>query len=328
MHYKQPYEITTSILNKVAAIMKLIGKFSSINHLENRPILRRNNRIKSIHSSLAIENNQMSESQVRDLINGKVVIGPQKDIIEVQNAIKVYDRIKEINPYQQQDLLTYHRMLMHTLVPDPGKYRKGQVGVFDDEKAIFLAPPADRVKVLINQLYDYLIHDEDNILIKSSVFHYEFEFIHPFSDGNGRMGRLFQTCLLGKDEELFYDLPIESIIKQKQQAYYDAIAQCNHMGASTIFIEFMLDAILETIEGTLKLANLEEKNLSLQATKLLHIMEHGMAYTAKELMDKVDIKSRASFKKHYLDQLLEQEIIVMTIPDKPNSRNQRYKKIS
>ena len=326
MTYKPPYEINTSIINKVAAIMKMIGKFSSMNNLSSQPLLRRKNQIKSIHSSLAIENNQLSESQVKDLINGKLVIGPQKDILEVQNAIKVYEKIQDINPYTQKDLLKYHKLLMTSLVPDEGSYRKGQVGVFDDEKAIFMAPPADRVPSLMNNLFDYLNNYDENIFIKSCVFHYEFEFIHPFSDGNGRMGRLFQTCLLAKEEELFYYLPVESIIKKKQQAYYDAISRLNLEGLSNVFIEFMLDAIIETMNETLKHSNIEKGSLSIQAKKLLNVFEEGVPYTTIELMDKVGIKSRASFKKNYLDPLLQSSMIEMTIPDKPMSRNQRYTK--
>jgi Fic family protein len=323
MTYKPPYEISTSIINKVATIMKMIGKFSTMNNLSSQPLLRRKNQIKSIHSSLAIENNQLSESQVKDLINGKLVIGPQKDILEVQNAIKVYENIQDINPYIQKDLLKYHQLLMTSLVPDAGSYRKGQVGVFDDEKAVFMAPPADRVPSLMNNLYDYLNHYDENIFIKSCVFHYEFEFIHPFSDGNGRIGRLFQTCLLAKEEELFYYLPVESIIKKKQQAYYDAISRSNQEGSSNVFIEFMLDAIIETMNETLKQSNIEKGSLSIQAKKLLNVFEEGVPYTTIELMDKVGIKSRASFKKNYLDPLLKSGIIEMTIPDKPMSRNQR-----
>lgn len=324
MSYKPPYEITTSVLNKVASIMKMIGQFSSMNNLSSQPLLRRKNQIKSIYSSLAIENNQLSESQVKDLINGKLVIGPQKDILEVQNAIKVYEHIQEINPYSQKDLLKYHKTLMTSLIPDAGAYRIGQVGVFDDEKVIFMAPPAERVPALLNDLYDYLNHYDENILIKSCVFHYEFEFIHPFSDGNGRMGRLFQTCLLASEEDLFYYLPVESIIKKKQQDYYDAISRSNKKGSSTVFIEFMLDAIIETMNDTFKQLNIEHGTLSIQAKKLLNVFEEDIPYTTLELMNKVDIKSRSSFKKHYLDPLLQSGLIVMTIPEKPMSRNQRY----
>ena len=324
MPYKPPYEVNTSILNKVAAIMKMIGQFSHLSHLTSQPLLRRNNQIKSIHSSLAIENNQLSESQVKDLINGKFVLGPQKDILEVQNAIQVYEHLQEINPYHEKDLLQYHGILMKSLIVDAGLYRKGQIGVFDDGKPIFLAPPASNVQTLIHNLFDYINHDKEHILIKSCVFHYEFEFIHPFSDGNGRMGRLFQTCLLGKEEPIFYFLPVESIIKKRQQEYYDAIFKSNQEGSSTVFIEFMLDAMIETMHETLKQASVASESLSIQAKKLLTVMEEGVPFSTLELMQKVGIKSRSSFKKHYLDPLLESGFIEMTIPNTPMSRNQRY----
>lgn len=324
MPYKPPYEVNTSILNKVAAIMKMIGQFSHVNHVINQPLLRRNNQIKSIHSSLSIENNQLSESQVKDLINGKLVLGPQKDILEVQNAIQVYEHLQEINPYHEKDLLQYHGLLMKSLIIDAGLYRKGQIGVFDEGKPIFMAPPALNVPTLIHNLFDYINHDKEHILIKSCVFHCEFEFIHPFSDGNGRMGRLFQTCLLGKEEPIFYFLPVESIIKKRQQEYYDAISKSNQEGSSTVFIEFMLDAIIETMHETLKQTNVVSESLSIQAKKLLSVMEESVPLTTLELMQKVGIKSRSSFKKHYLDPLLESDLIQMTIPNKPMSRNQRY----
>lgn len=324
MTYKPPYEVNASILNKVAAIMKMIGQFSYLNHLTSQPLLRRNNQIKSIHSSLAIENNQLSESQVKDLINGKLVIGPQKDILEVQNAIKVYEHLQDINPYHEKDLLKYHGMLMKSLIVDAGSYRKGQIGVFDDGKPIFMAPHALNVPALMHNLFDYINHDKEHILIKSCVFHYEFEFIHPFSDGNGRMGRLFQTCLLGKEEPIFYFLPVESIIKKRQQAYYDAISKSNLNGSSTVFIEFMLDAIIEAMHETLKQTHIDSGSLSIQAKKLLTVMEEGVPLTTLELMQKVGIKSRSSFKKHYLDPLLKLGFIEMTIPNTPMSRNQRY----
>ena len=327
MAYKPPYTITTKMMNKVSKIMKLVGKFSSIHNLDGQPLLRRNNQIRSIHSSLAIENNVLSEKQVTEIIQGKLVIGPQKDILEVQNAIQVYDKISEINPYDQKELKEFHKILMSSLVSDAGSYRKSQVGVFDDEKAIFMAPPADRVPILMNQLYEYLREVEENIFIKSCVFHYEFEFIHPFSDGNGRMGRLFQTCLLASEEDIFLYLPVESIIKKRQQEYYDAISKSNLNGNSNVFIEFMLDVILEAMLETLNLANKETSRLSTQSKKLFKMMEEGIPYSTIELMKMVGLKSRASFKKNYLDPLLEIGIVNMTSPMAPNSRNQRYIKV-
>ena len=327
MAYKPPYTITSKMLDDVSKIMKLIGQLSSSASLDYKPHLRKTNKINSIYSSLAIENNVLSKEQVRDIIDGKLIIGPQKDITEVKNAIKVYDDILEINPFDMHDLLKYHRIMMLTLIDDAGKFRKGEEGVFDGDQVIFMAPPAKIVPELMNNLFDYINHDEENLLIKSCVFHYEFEFIHPFSDGNGRMGRLFQTCLLAKEDELFAYLPIESIIKEKQSEYYKVIALSHQEGQSNSFIEFMLKAILETIERTSKDANKQYLYLSAQVKKLIELMIAGMPYSALELMDLVGIKSRASFKINYLDPCLDAGIIKMTISDKPNSRNQRYIKV-
>jgi Fic family protein len=328
MAYKPPYEITSKMLDYVSKIMKMIGQLSSSNGLDNKPRLRRTNHIHSVYSSLAIENNKLTENQVRDVINGKIVIGPKRDILEAKNAIRCYDDILKIDPYDSNELLKYHGIMMESLVDDAGQYRLKQEGVFDGDKAIFIAPPHDRVPELMANLYDYLNNFEENILIKSSVFHYEFEFIHPFSDGNGRMGRLFQTCLLASEEEIFAYLPIESIIKERQQEYYDAIAICHKQGKSNEFIEFMLDAILETITRTIAQSSLESNGNSIQVKKLLSVMEMEMPYTAVELMELCGLKSRASFKNNYIDPALESGLIQMTIPDKPKSRNQRYIKSS
>jgi len=306
--------------------MKLIGQLSGSNNLDNKPQLRRTNKINSIYSSLAIENNSLSEKQVKDIINGKLVVGPKRDIIEVQNAIKVYDAILDINPLNSEDLLKYHGIMMKSLVDDAGSYRRRQEGVFDDDRVIFIAPPADRVPILMKDLFDYLNNYNENIIIKSVVFHYEFEFIHPFSDGNGRMGRLFQTCLLATEEKIFAYLPIESIINERQQEYYNAIAICNRNGNSDVFIEFMLDAILETVKRILKLSGKDSSYLNIQAKKLYKIMEENVPYTTLELMETLNMKSRASFKKNYLDPNLVSGLVEMTLPDTPNSRNQRYVK--
>jgi Fic family protein len=325
MAYKPPYEITSTMLDYVSKIMKLIGQLTSGSGLDNKPKLRRINRIHSVYSSLAIENNQLTENQVKDVLNGKLAIGPKRDITEAKNAIRSYDDILTINPYSIEDLLKYHGIMMESLVDDAGRFRLRQEGVFDGDKVIIIAPPHDLVPEHISKLFDYLNESNENILIKSSVFHYEFEYIHPFSDGNGRMGRLWQTCLLSTEEDIFAYLPIESIIKERQQEYYDAIATCNKQGSSNVFIEFMLDAILETIKRTIDNAEKETQTASIQVKKLLSVMEKDVPYTTLELMDLVGLKSRVSFKQNYIDPALELGFIEMTIPDKPKSRNQRYK---
>jgi Fic family protein len=327
MSYKPPYTISSKMLDLVSNIMKQIGKLSNSYGLDNKPKLRRTNMINSIYSSLAIENNALSKDQVKDIVNGKLVIGPRRDIAEVQNAKKCYDSILNINPYSIEDLLAYHAIMLEGLVEDAGKFRTKQEGVFDGDTVIFIAPSADRVPEHISNLFEYLNQDSENILIKSCVFHYEFEFIHPFSDGNGRIGRLFQTCLLASKEEIFAYLPIESIIKERQQEYYESISKCNKVGNSNIFIEFMLDAILETINRTIDGSRQEISEISIQVKKLLKVMRINTPYTTIELMEALKLKSRASFKKNYLDPAIGLNLVNMTLPNTPNSRNQRYQKI-
>ncbi|MBI9009752.1 MAG: Fic family protein [Tenericutes bacterium] len=324
MAYKPPYTVTSKMINIISAIMKQIGRLTSNSGLDNKPQLRRTNKINSIYSSLAIENNALTKNQVRDIINGKLVIGPRRDILEVQNAIKVYDNFLEIKPFTESDLLKYHRIMMESLVEDAGRYRLGQEGVFEGDKVIHLAPPADRVPSLMSDLFDYLNNCEENLFIKSSVFHYEFEFIHPFSDGNGRMGRLWQTCLLASDEEIFSYLPIESIIKERQQQYYDSIALSTTVGNSNIFIEFILDSILETVNRIVEEAGKQGHYQSVQVKKLLQVMNEDYPYTLRELLDLLEMKSRVSFKKNYLDPAINTGLVQMTLPETPSSRNQRY----
>ncbi|MDD2469971.1 MAG: Fic family protein [Bacilli bacterium] len=324
MSYKPPYTINSKMLDYVSKIMKNMGQISEKNRLDNKPKLRKTNKINSIYSSLAIENNSLSKEQVKDIINGKLVIGPAREILEVKNAIKCYDDILNIDPFKVAELLKYHGIMMKGLIDDAGMFRNQSEGVYDGDNVIFIAPPKDRVPHLIDQLFDYLNNYEENILIKSCVFHYEFEFIHPFSDGNGRMGRLFQTCLLKTEEKLFAFLPIESIIKERQQEYYNAISTCNTNGNCDVFIEFMLDAIYETLERTKK--NNYNEDYSIQVKKILNIMKDGVSYTTKELLNLLKMKSRSSFKKNYLDPAMELGLIKMTIPDSPRSKNQKYTK--
>ena len=329
MSYKPPYNINSQMLRNVADIMKLIGYISGSQAIDiNKPKLRRTNQINSIYSSLAIENNQLTKDQVKDIINGKLVIGPKRDILEVQNALKCYDDIININPYQIDDLLRYHKIMMQGLLEDAGNFRLTQEGVFDGDTVIFIAPPANLVPELIENLYDYLINYDDNFLIKSCFFHYEFEFIHPFSDGNGRLGRLFQTCLLANNEEVFSYLPIESIIKERQQEYYDAISKSNQEGNADIFIEFMLEAILETLKRVNLSSKVDSSAKSLYVEKLMSVMDEHKAYKLKDLMELLNLTSLSSFKKHYIIPAMDDGLIAMTIPNVPTSRSQRYIKIT
>ena len=325
--YIPPYEITDEMLELVSEIMENLGKLSGVNELEKLPRLRRVSRIKSIHSSLAIENNTLSIEQVTDVINGKRVLAPQKDIEEVHNAFNAYERLSEINPYSIDDLLKIHGIMMNGLVKEAGRLRSGQVGVYNqDGKVVHLAPPADFVPQQLGQLFDWVKNSNANMLIKSSVFHYEFEFIHPFNDGNGRTGRLWQTALLASWKPIFAWIPIESIIKDNQEDYYNAITLSTSQGKSNIFIEFMLDVINKAIKDIITDTRNHYNHINNQITELMKVIE-SYPQSATELMEKLNLKSRLGFRKNYLQPALDAGLIGMTEPDKPTSKNQKYFKI-
>ena len=325
--YIPPYEITDEMLELVSEIMENLGKLSGVNELEKLPRLRRVSRIKSIHSSLAIENNTLSIEQVTDVINGKRVLAPQKDIEEVHNAFNAYEKLSEINPYSIDDLLKIHGIMMNGLVKEAGRLRSGQVGVYNqDGKVVHLAPPADFVPQQLGQLFDWVKDSNANMLIKSSVFHYEFEFIHPFNDGNGRTGRLWQTALLASWKPIFAWIPIESIIKDNQEDYYNAITLSTSQGKSNIFIEFMLDVINKAIKDIITDTRNHYNHINNQITELMKVIER-YPQSATELMEKLNLKSRLGFRKNYLQPALDAGLIGMTEPDKPTSKNQKYFKI-
>lgn len=325
--YIPPYEITDEMLELVSEIMENLGKLSGVNELEKLPRLRRVSRIKSIHSSLAIENNTLSIEQVTDVINGKRVLAPQKDIKEVHNAFNAYEKLNEINPYSIDDLLKIHGIMMNGLVKEAGMLRSGQVGVYNqDGKVVHLAPPADFVPQQLGQLFDWVKNSNANMLIKSSVFHYEFEFIHPFNDGNGRTGRLWQTALLASWKPIFAWIPIESIIKDNQKDYYNAITLSTSQGKSNIFIEFMLDVINKAIKDIITDTRNHYNHINNQITELMKVIE-SYPQSATELMEKLNLKSRLGFRKNYLQPALDAGLIGMTEPDKPTSKNQKYFKI-
>ncbi len=258
---KPPYSISQLILKHVASISEKIGEIKSA-HLTKPPTeLRKKNRIKTIQSSLEIEGNTLSEKQITAILNKKRVIAPQKDIIEVQNAIRTYDNFNLFKGDSLQSLCSAHKMLMQGLVSHPGKLRGKSVGIVNGSKVVHMAPPGEMVKPLMNDLFDYLKNDQDLLLIKSCVFHYEFEFIHPFIDGNGRMGRLWQTVILNNYERVFEYLPIESLIKTKQFDYYRSLKESDREGNSTQFIEFMLEIIDDSLESLLGVQNLTIKDI-------------------------------------------------------------------
>lgn len=327
--YKPPFTITNEILSYVSLVSEKIGRITAISNLESKPHLRKNNRIKSIHSSLKIEANSLTLGQVKDVINGKLVLGEQKEIQEVKNAYAAYERFAEIDPYSVQDLKQFHGIVTKYVIEESGAFRQGEEGVFDGERCIFMAPPARMVPQLMEELFEWMKEAQSTIhpLILSSIFHYEFVFIHPFSDGNGRMARLWHTAILSKWKPIFEYIPIESQIEKFQNEYYEAIAKCHVDGASTTFIEFMLAQIDKILDDISLQISEDNEQLSEYIKKLLGVMEYDVPYTSKALMEKLGLKSKEGFRRNYLRPATDMNLIRMTIPDKPNSRNQRYIKV-
>lgn len=324
--YEPPFTITNRIVSYIASISEKIGRITLLSDMEAKPHLRKNNRIKSIHSSLKIEANSLSLNQVRDVINGKLVLGEQKEIQEVKNAYDAYEKILELDPYSIDDLKKFHGIMTRYIVEESGDFRRGEEGVFNGEQCIFMAPPAQYVPQLMNELFGWMREAQTKVhpLVLSSVFHYEFVFIHPFSDGNGRMARLWHTAILSKWKPIFEYIPIESQVEKFQEDYYDAIARCHVEGESTFFIEFMLSQIDKILDELSVQISDDYQQIPESVQKLLAVMEYDISYTGNALMEKLGLKSREGFRRNYLRPAMEMHLIHMTIPDKPNSRNQRY----
>ena len=257
---KPPYEITNKILTLISSISEKIGEVNAA-HLSKPPTeLRKRNRIKTIQSSLEIEGNTLTTEQITDLLNNKRVLAPKKDIIEVKNAIKVYTELNKLKVYKLKSMCKAHKVLMKDLIDHPGKLRTSSAGIVKGSDIEHVAPPGRMVQPLMKELFGYLKKDEDLLLIKSCVFHYELEFIHPFADGNGRMGRLWQTLILKELSPVFEFLPIETLVKARQQEYYSVLGKSDKQGNSTSFIEFMLEIIKDALEDLLKVQNVTLTN--------------------------------------------------------------------
>lgn len=246
-----PYQITPEILKLIASISENIGQINAKFLDKPSPKLRKENRIKTIHSTLSIEGNTLTEEQITALIEKKRIIGPEKDVNEVLNAISVYDQLQSFDPKSSKSFLNAHEILMKGLVSDNGKYRKRGVGIMAGDRIAHMAPPAANVPHLMNDLFEYLKTSKEISLIKSCVFHYEMEFIHPFIDGNGRMGRLWQTLILMKEYPVFEFIPFENIIHKTQSEYYHALSQSDKSGSSTPFIEYMLGVVNDSLHTML-----------------------------------------------------------------------------
>lgn len=324
--YTPPFEITNKMLSLVSSISEKIGNINHQNNMESKPHLRRNNKIRSIHSTLRIEANSLSLSQVRDVIDGHLVLGEQKEIQEVKNAYEAYERISTIDPYSLKDLNTLRAVMTKYLVTESGIFRSGEEGVFNGDDCIFMAPHARLVPDLMVQLFDWMNREKNNLhpLILSAVFHYEFVFIHPYADGNGRMARLWHTVLLAKWKPVFEFIPIESQIEKFQSGYYEAISKCHENGNSNVFIEFMLEQIDSVLQQLITQIRSDPEPLSPYVSKMLDVMEFNTPYSANQIMEKIHLKSKETFRKNYMNPALEMGIVKMTIPDKPSSKNQKY----
>jgi len=279
---KPPYEITSSILKLITSISEKIGEVNA--NLLNRPSpkLRKQNRIKTIHSSLKIEGNTLTEEQITALLENKRVIGPKKDVLEVLNAIKIYENLENFNPSNEKSFLEAHQKLMEGLIENSGKYRTQSVGIVKGSKVEHLAPPFENVPYLMKDLFEYLKKSDEIELIKSCVFHYEMEFIHPFLDGNGRMGRLWQTLILMEKYPIFEFLPFETLISNDQEKYYKALAESDKSGKSTKFIEYMLNVIDISISQLLDFNN---RTLNEKDRLEYYISLNKTEFTRKDYMD-------------------------------------------
>lgn len=313
-----PFTITPRILTLVAEIA---GATERVTAQAKRmsPKLRRGNRIRTIQASLAIEQNALTLEQMTAVLEGKRVLGAPAEIQEARNAFAAYETLDGWNPSNTDDLLAAHGILMRGLVDRAGKYRTGAVGITQGQKVVHMASPAGRVSGLMQNLMAWLAAAEVHPLVASCVFHYEFEFIHPFQDGNGRMGRLWQTLILSRWNPLFAWLPVESVVRDRQEGYYAVLGQCDKAGDSTAFVEFLLDAILSALRELPKTDQVTDQVRSL--LKVLGVNELG----AMELMKRLALSHRPTFRQSYLHPALEAGLVERTDPASPSSPRQKYR---
>ena len=317
--YQPPHAITPAIVNLIARVSEIVGRLNVLIDTSKNLQLRRINRVRTIHGSLAIEGNTLSEDQITAILDGKRVIAPPREILEVRNAIAAYDIFGQWRPEAEETLLEAHRILMAGLLNEAGIYRSGGVGVMAGGRVIHMAPPANRVPALMRDLLQWLATSELHPLITSSVFHYELEFIHPFADGNGRMGRLWQTLILTRWNPLFADIPVESLVHKHQAEYYRVLQESTDRTDSALFIEFMLGVVLDAVTAS---APQVTPQVTPQVRRLLETTQGEM--TRQALQSALGLRDRKSFQARYLKPALASGLIKMTIPDKPTSRMQKY----
>ncbi|RTU07407.1 Fic family protein [Pseudomonas aeruginosa] len=320
--YQPPLTLTPRMLALTAEIGERVGHLSALHEGALTPQLRRGNRIRTIQASLAIENNTLSIEQVTAVLDGKRVLGLPREIQEVRNAFSTYEAMPEWQPSSRDNLLAAHALLMHGLIDDAGIYRRGGVVIYREARLLHMAPPANRVPQLMDDLLAWLSRCELHPLIASCVFHYEFEFIHPFADGNGRMGRLWQTLILSQWRAVLAYLPVESVIREQQDAYYEALAISDKAAEATPFVEFMLAALRQAL-----LDGVAGDQVSDQVARLLQALPSGEALKASELMQRLGLAHRPTFSNNYLKPALAAGLIEMTDPASPRSPAQRYRRV-
>ena len=308
-----PYRITPDILTRVAEIAEAVGRAEAAG-LSRDLRLRRINRIRTIQGSLAIEGNILSEEQVATILDGKPVVAPLRDDQEARNAIQAYDRYERWDPASETDLRSAHETLMRGLLDAPGRYRRGGVAVMGQGRVHHVGPPAGQVPRLMADLLSWIGSTADHPLVTSSVFHYEFEFIHPFEDGNGRLGRLWQTLLLTRWRSLFAHVPVESLVHARQGDHYEAIRRSSAEDESTAFVAFMLEAILAAVRTP---------HVAPQVARLLSVLDGEMSL--REILHALGLRDRKSLRQRYLLPALQGGYVERTRPDAPSARNQKYR---
>ncbi|BAK47809.1 hypothetical protein CXIVA_18420 [Clostridium sp. SY8519] len=295
--YQPPFQMTEEITNLIVEIGEYVGSITTYESMHQNPVLRRESRIKSIYSSLAIEQNTLSLDQVTDVIEGKRVLGPPQDIREVKNAYEAYERVSALDPYSVKNLLLAHKLLMDGLVKEAGSFRSGNVGVYAGDQLIHAGTPAKYVPDLMAQLMTWLKESKLHPLVKSCIFHYEFEFIHPFADGNGRTGRLWQSLILQNWKEIFAWLPVETLVHEHQEEYYEVLGRADYAGDSTEFVEFMLRMIRDALKEISENQNNDvvinvASNVVTNEDKVLALLRQDGKLTAKVLASSLGLTQR------------------------------------
>jgi Fic family protein len=318
--YRPPYALTSAMLGLVAEIGERLGALHA-DGTGTAPRLRRENRIRTIQATLQIEQNTLSLDQVTAVLEGKRVRGSVREIREVRNAFAAYEHMTSWDPSSRRDLLSAHHTLMDGLVDRPGRLRSGGVGVVQGSRIVHVAPPASRVPALVDDLLGWLRTTDEHPLVASCAFHYELEFIHPFLDGNGRLGRLWQTLVLSRWKPVFLDLPLESVVRDHQADYYRTLGDADKSGDCTGFILFLLEALRETLDHTPQVA----PQVTPQVAALLQVLG-DKELDRNRLQERLGLSDRKSFRERYLAPALEAGLVEFTIPEKPNSRLQKYRK--